>query len=82
MLTPVVCFTCGLSLGDLAAIYNRIRAKRMAARYGAGEVAPTQASLDPSTTTESVMGDVLDALRLTKCCRTRMVTAMQFSEHY
>lgn len=83
MLTPVVCFTCGLPLGDIAPVYHHIRRKRMAARYGApgAPVAPTQAAVDPSLS-ENTMGDVLEALRVEGCCRTRLVTAMIFSEHY
>ena len=83
MLVPIVCFTCGCSLGDIAPIYHAVRRKRMAARFGqpGGPTAPTQAAVDP-TLTENIMADVLDALRVTKCCRTRLVTAMIFSEHY
>ena len=55
----------------------------MAARYGepGGATAPTQVAVD-SSLTENIMGDVLDALRVTKCCRMRLVSAMIFSEHY
>jgi DNA-directed RNA polymerase subunit N (RpoN/RPB10) len=85
MLVPIVCFTCGVSLGDLAPIYNHIRRKRMIQRYGdpnnGPRTAPTQAAVDPSLQ-ENLMGDVLDALRIQKCCRTHMVTAMLFTEHY
>lgn len=83
MLVPIACFSCGLSLGDIAPIYHYIRRRRMAARYGepGSEVAPTQAGIDPSVT-ENIMGDVLDALGVTKCCRTHLVTAVIFSDHY
>lgn len=82
MLTPITCFTCGLPLGDIAPVYTYIRQKRMAERYGKpGSSAPTQMAIDPSLT-ENIMGDVLDALKVTKCCRTHLVTAMIFSEHY
>lgn len=83
MLTPIVCFTCGMSIGDKAPIYHYIRRKRMAERYGhpGAATAPTQAAVDPSLT-ENVMEDILDALQVTKCCRPRLVTAMIFSEHY
>jgi DNA-directed RNA polymerase subunit N (RpoN/RPB10) len=83
MLVPIVCLTCGLSLGDVAFVYNYIRRKRMLARYGAagGPVAPPHAATDP-TLQESVMSDVLEALGVTKCCRTRLVTAMRFEDHY
>ena len=83
MLVPIVCFTCGDSLGDIAPIYSAVRKARMAEKYGrpGGPTAPTQAAVDP-TLTENMMKDVLDALRVTKCCRTRLVTAMILSEHY
>ena len=55
----------------------------MVARFGKPDsmTAPTQAAVDPALL-ENIMGDVLDALRITKCCRTHMVTAMILSEHY
>jgi DNA-directed RNA polymerase subunit N (RpoN/RPB10) len=83
MLVPIVCLTCGLSLGDIAPIYHYIRRKRMAARSGepGGTPVSTQVAVDP-TLLENIMEDVLDALQVTKCCRTRLVTAMVFSEHY
>lgn len=86
MLTPIVCFTCGCSLGDIAPIYNIIRIKRMTKHYGKSDfrdetTAPSQVAMDPDLT-ENIMGDVLDALKVTKCCRTRLITAMILSEHY
>lgn len=82
MLAPIVCFTCGCSLGDIAPIYNAVRRKRMAARFGTpgGATMPTRAAVD-QTLTENIMGDVLDALRVTKCCRTHLVTTMIYSDH-
>ena len=83
MLTPIVCFSCGCSLGDIAPIYHIVRQMRMGPRFAKAPASttPAQAGVDP-TLTENIMGDVLDALRVTKCCRTRLVTAMIFSEHY
>lgn len=83
MLVPVVCFTCGSSLGDKAPLYHYVRRNRMAARYGKpdGGTAPVRAAVDPALT-ENIMGDVLDALQVTKCCRTHLVTAMIFDDHY
>lgn len=83
MLTPIVCFSCGMSLGDLAPIYRLILAKRMAAEYGDpnSRVAPTSASMDHGRV-GNLMADVLADLRLTDCCRTRMITAMDFRTYY
>ena len=83
MLTPIVCFSCGLPLGDLAFIYQYILAKRMTALYGTEDspVAPASAPLDQGQR-DNLMADVLDALRLTSCCRTRLCTAMDFRAYY
>lgn len=100
MLTPIVCFSCGCSLGDLAPIYHAVRRGRVEARRkaemqktarpagaGGGAAAagaaagPAAAAVDP-TLSENFMGDVLEALRITHCCRTRLITAMILSEHY
>lgn len=84
MLVPPVCFTCGVSLGDLAPIYRLVLEKRMRSRYGDDaeeSVAPTMIAQDPSRR-ENLMADVLDALRLQQCCRTHMVTAMDFRKYY
>lgn len=83
MLTPAVCFTCGMPLGDKAPIYHRIRRQRLGRRYGAtgAQVSPVNVSMDP-TRIDNSMGDILDALKVNKCCRVRLVTSMQFQEHY
>ena len=83
MLTPILCFTCGMPLGDVAPVYHHIRAKRMVAKYGSvgTRVAPTQAAVDP-TQVENLMSDILDALKVSKCCRVRLITAMLFCEYY
>jgi DNA-directed RNA polymerase subunit N (RpoN/RPB10) len=81
MLTPIRCFTCGLSLGDIAPIYRRIRQKRMAEKFAAGQVAPTQAAMSAGLT-ENTMGDILEALGVQGCCRTHLVTAMDFRDNY
>ena len=52
-----------------------------AAAPGAAAPGPIHAAVD-STLSTNGMSDVLDALRVSLCCRTRLVTAMIFSEHY
>lgn len=81
MLTPIRCQTCGLSLGDIAPIYQWIRRKRVRAYYAEKGIAPTRTAID-RTLTENIMGDVLDALQVGGCCRTHLVTAMLFTDHY
>jgi DNA-directed RNA polymerase subunit N (RpoN/RPB10) len=80
MLTPIVCPTCGISLGDLAGIYNKVLSDRMSVRYGPNsEVSPVYASLDAD---QNPMGDVLNALRLSACCRTHMITNIDYRTFY
>jgi DNA-directed RNA polymerase subunit N (RpoN/RPB10) len=83
MLTPIVCFTCGLPLGDVAPVYHSIRRKRMMEKYGKEDstTAPTFASIETKEQ-KNMMKDVLDALGVDKCCRTHLVTAQLFTEQY
>ena len=83
MLTPPVCFTCGYPLGDVAPIYRLVREKRQAARRGPhlDSVSPTMLAQDFQQT-ENQMGDVLAALNLSQCCRTRMITCQDFRKYY
>jgi DNA-directed RNA polymerase subunit N (RpoN/RPB10) len=88
MLPPIVCQTCGRSLGDLAPIYRLILEKRMGARYGGASAegespppAPPLVSLDLEQTS-NLMGDILEALRLTDCCRTHLVAAQDWRVYY
>ena len=80
MLTPVVCFTCGSPIGDVAPLYLEVLRARNAQRAPGG-AAPYNRAIDPGQR-ENMMEDVLDALRVHKCCRTRLITAMQFCDHY
>lgn len=88
MLTPIVCPTCGLSL-VVAPIYHEIRKKRLQKMYESGEIKtlPSHATIDPNFTTgegssNAFMSDILDALKVYKCCRTHLVTSLNFSDYY
>lgn len=75
MLMWIRCPTCRDSLGHLAPVYRLILARRMLRRReGAGPLSPKEK--------ENLMGDVLEALGLRGCCRTRMVSAMFFPDQY
>ncbi len=88
MLVPVVCWTCGKSLGDIAPIYNICRRNRMLARYGAEALADPPRILPSMALTldveqqKNMLEDVLDALKVHGCCRTHLVTAMDFRTFY
>lgn len=80
MLVPVRCFTCGAPLGDLAPVYEYVSAQRMAKKYGSpdSEKMPISSNSDVG----GGISDVLDSLKLSKCCRTHTVTAMKFCDLY
>ena len=87
MLIPVRCFTCGDSLGEKAALFRLIRARRAASAAGEEAGAPppraVYAGLGPSGRgPPGDLGDVLDALGVHGCCRTHLITAQDFRDHY
>lgn len=81
MLVPIRCITCGLSIGDVAAIYRSIRFKRVRALLKDRAVIPTQAMIDASLQID--MGDVLTKLGITEDhCRRALTSAMKFQDYY
>jgi DNA-directed RNA polymerase subunit N (RpoN/RPB10) len=81
MLPPVLCFTCGKSLGDIAPFYHYIRRTRVQRHYDELGVAPTRRIPAPGVEIP-LMADVLDALRVTECCKTHLVTTLVFTDYY
>lgn len=81
MLPPVVCFTCGFPIGDVAEIFLHLRAARVRAALEARGTAAAEAAVDSGLQVDC--SDVLDALGLRyDCCRMHLVTAMVFTDHY
>lgn len=56
----------------MAAIYNDT----------SSEVTLSGATVHAFLNINNIMKDVLEALNVTNCCRTHLVTAMIFNEHY
>jgi DNA-directed RNA polymerase subunit N (RpoN/RPB10) len=82
MLTPILCITCGASLGDAAPVYVSVRRNRMGKLYGTSRAAtlPEGAAGDPDHPPE-VMSDIFAALKIHRaCCKTRLATAVLFPE--
>jgi len=82
MYAYIVCF-CGRSLGDLFDLFREMRAIKYADAYSNLDF-----DIDPNllAITESVqvkLDDVLDDLCLNlDCCRTHMLTQVEFAEIY
>ncbi len=81
MLTPILCFTCGCPIGDVAPLFRRLRAARAAAALAARGTAPAQAATDYGLTIDC--SDILESLGvLYDCCRAHLVTAMDYRDYY
>ena len=80
MLIPVVCFTCGLPIGDVGPLWKHMHAARVSAILGNRHTVSTQAGVDAGLQVDC--RDILDKLRIRKdCCRTHLISAMQFPHH-
>lgn len=79
MLPPVRCFTCHQEVGAYAEIYRKIREKRMAAYFAEKGILPEYVS---SARMPHVMEGVLEDLRIGQCCRSRIVTYVDFRDVY
>lgn len=73
MLVPIVCFTCGLPIGDKDDLFRELMREQ------------TEVPRDQNKKAEPKMSpaQVLDLLGIHyDCCRTRMITAMNFCDYY
>ena len=86
MLTPVVCTTCGMPIGDVAFLYARMAppAKGGAGFFrpadggpGALGAGPGAAAAGPTPQQVCELLGILDY-----CCRMHLVTAMRFPDYY
>jgi DNA-directed RNA polymerase subunit N (RpoN/RPB10) len=81
MLVPIVCFTCGLPLGDVEDLFLTLRAEKVRKELEARGTVATQAAFDAGLQVECA--DILDELGIVyDCCRTHLVTAMIFTDYY
>jgi DNA-directed RNA polymerase subunit N (RpoN/RPB10) len=81
MLVPVVCFTCGLAIGDREDLFRHMRAERVRALLKSRGTTATQAAVDVGLEIDCT--DILDLLGVTElCCRTHLVTAMGFADYW
>ena len=81
MLIPIVCFTCGLPVGDKADLFRRLKAERVNRILAEHGTVPSQVPFDSKLQIDCE--DILDRLKIRRpCCRTRLVTAMEFVDYY
>lgn len=81
MLIPVVCFTCGCPVGDLADVFLHMKAERVRKALAERGTVPLQAANDADL--QVPCDDIFDALGVANsCCRKCLTTAMIYTDHY
>jgi DNA-directed RNA polymerase subunit N (RpoN/RPB10) len=81
MLVPVLCFTCGLPIGEVDDLFRGMREALVRAALAGRDTTATQAAVDAGLQIDC--GPLLDALGITHdCCRKSIVTAMHFCDYY
>jgi DNA-directed RNA polymerase subunit N (RpoN/RPB10) len=81
MLVPIRCFTCGLPIGDVSAIY-RYHKDRLC-RSEQKRLGITEKALDIDPRVNIDMEKILDALQIKKlCCRAHLITVMKLVDWY
>lgn len=81
MLTPVLCFTCGCSIGEFEDIFRQMRGDKVRAILAERGTIATQAAVDSGLQIDC--SDILELLGITgDCCRKTLIAAMIFSDYY
>ena len=81
MLTPVICFTCGCSVGHVEELFRVMRTRKIIKELELRNTIPTHAAIDAGLQID--MSDILDKLNIRyECCRIRLATAMIHKDYY
>lgn len=81
----IVCY-CGRSLGDIFDIFKLLRLEKYMAAYEKSDgiewdIDPTMLAI--SEVVDIDLSDVFDQLRIyTDCCRSRLMSQVEFKEYY
>jgi DNA-directed RNA polymerase subunit N (RpoN/RPB10) len=77
MFCPVLCFSCGRSVGHVHAIFVSMRAKIVRQTLGERATAPGMAAVDPGLQVDC--SKIFDKLGINHdCCRKTLATNMDF----
>lgn len=81
MLTPLVCLSCKMPIGDVAPIFWAVHSARVRKTLKKGKTAPARAAENLALKSDNT--DLFEALAiLPDCCRMCLETSMQFKNHY
>jgi DNA-directed RNA polymerase subunit N (RpoN/RPB10) len=81
MLTPVVCFGCGTSIGHVAELFRLLRERRIREELKAKHLSPEMSAIPLDSSMD--LQDLFDKLQIpTDCCRVHLSSAIVMSDHY
>jgi DNA-directed RNA polymerase subunit N (RpoN/RPB10) len=81
MLPPIVCHSCGMPLGDVAAIFKAMCLKKIKEHLKTHNIHPDMYTMTAANKIKS--GTELDKLMIiNECCRTQILTNMEFKDYY
>ena len=79
MLYPIICVTCGMSIGDRAPVFRRLYQRQV--ELSLQGVKAENAYAAPGLRVDC--SAALDQVGATNaCCRAELLTTMQFNDHY
>lgn len=82
MFPYIVCW-CGRSIGDLFPLFNAMKQEKYEEYCKKNGIVIEPKRVTVSSDVHVDVGDILDALHLhTDCCRSRMITQIEFKEYY
>ena len=74
------CYTCGRPLGHIVDAFRAACAKKVAKAMAGKDLEPIYTQFADA---DVVVGDILDLFNIRiVCCRTRMITQVDFTEYY
>ena len=81
MLTPVVCFSCGTSIGHIAELFRKLREKRVREDLDGKHISPEMSAIRLDSNLD--MTDRFNILQISQsCCRTHLASAAVVSDYY
>jgi DNA-directed RNA polymerase subunit N (RpoN/RPB10) len=81
MLTPIVCQSCGMPVGDVEDLFRHMKDEVTRRELEARGTVVEQAAVDPGL--KISFGPILDKLGIHhNCCRVSLISAMSFCDYY
>lgn len=81
LIAPVICQSCGLPLGDVAATFKLCRNKKIKEVLQSTKIKPEHSIISPDFQIDCT--DIFEKLHIyPQCCRKSLACAMDFTQYY